>query len=128
MENDAQWRGLCKALAREDLLQDTRWATNRGRVEGRQELARELGETFSTKPARWWAIQLEKNDVPFGYFYDFETLRNHRQVTENSHVFFEINVPDQGRMFLGNAPWRFHSADTRIRGGTPPRTAHRRAT
>ena len=116
VENDAQWRGLCKALAREDLLQDTRWATNRGRVEGRQELARELGETFSTKPARWWAIQLEKNDVPFGYFYDFETLRNHRQVTENS-FFFETNVPDQGRMFLGNAPWRFDSADTRIEAG-----------
>ena len=116
VENDAQWRGLCQALPREDLLQDTRWTTNRGRVEGREELAKELSDTLSTKPARWWAIQLEKHDVPFGYFYDFETLRNHRQVTENS-FFFETNIPDQGRMFMGNAPWRFDSADTRIEAG-----------
>jgi crotonobetainyl-CoA:carnitine CoA-transferase CaiB-like acyl-CoA transferase len=116
VENDPQWLGLCKALAREDLLQDTRWTTNRGRVKGRQELAKKLGDTLSTKPARWWAIQLEKNDVPFGYFYDFETLRNHRQVTENS-FFFETNISDQGRMFMGNAPWKFRSADTRIEAG-----------
>ncbi|MCZ6891561.1 MAG: CoA transferase [Chloroflexi bacterium] len=116
VENNAQWHGLCKALSRDDLLQDTRWTTNRERVEGRQELARELGDTFITKPARWWAIQLEKQDVPFGYFYDFETLRNHRQVTENS-FFVETNVPDQGRMFMGNPPWRFGSAETRTEAG-----------
>ena len=116
VENDPQWHGLCKALSRDELQQDTRWSTNRGRVEGRQELAGQLGDTFSTKPARWWAIRLEKHDVPFGYFYDFETLRNHRQVTENS-FFFETNIPDQGRMFMGNAPWRFDSAETRIEAG-----------
>ena len=116
VENVAQWRGLCQALAREDLLKESRWTTNRGRVEGREELVKELSDTISTKPARWWAIQFEKNAVPFGYFYDFETLRNHRQVTENS-FFFETNIPDQGRMFMGNAPWKFHSAETRIEAG-----------
>ena len=116
VENDAQWHGLCKALFRDDLLKEPRWNTNRGRVEGRQELAKELGDTFSTKPARWWAIQLEKQDVPFGYFYDFETLRNHRQVTENS-FFVETNVPDQGRMFMGSPPLQFGSAETRIEAG-----------
>jgi len=116
VETDIQWNGLCKALSREDLSQEPRWSSNKGRFKGRNELAPILAETMLTKPSRWWAIQLEKNNVPFGYFYDFETLRNHHQVTDNN-FFFETDIHDQGRMFFGSAPWKFDNAETRVEAG-----------
>ncbi|MBI2165309.1 MAG: CoA transferase [Chloroflexi bacterium] len=116
VDNDGQWRALCKALGRQDLLEDPRWSNNRARVQGRKELSRELARTLLARPARWWAIQLEKNGVPFGYFYDFETLRNHRQVTDNQFI-VETDVSYQGHMFLGGVPWRFANSETRLEPG-----------
>ena len=113
VENDTQWRNLCEALRRKDLLHNPLWATNSERVKNRKSLSDELSKTFMDKPSRWWAIQMEKHYVPFGYFYDFETLRNHRQVTENEFI-LEKNVPYQGHMFMGGAPWKFATSEVRI--------------
>lgn len=113
VENESQWRGLCEALGQEELFQDPRWSTNSNRVDNRGELSQELSAIFATKPARWWAIQLEKYGVPFGYFYDFETLRHHEQVKVNNFMFV-LESPYQGKLYVGGAPWKFHNSQTRI--------------
>ena len=48
---DAQWRGLCKAISAPELLEDSRFSTNPGRVKHRDELEDRLGKIFSTNPA-----------------------------------------------------------------------------
>ena len=106
VERDHQWSGLCRALGLEELGQDPRFSTNLGRVEHRGELIPKLEEVFLTKPTRWWDIQLSKERVPHGYFYDFETLRHHTHILENEFL-VELNIPHQGPMYLGGLPWSF---------------------
>ena len=62
--NDAQWRRCCRAVGLPQLAEDTRFATNPGRVENRAELGRLLAEHFGKRPAAEWLALLEKEDVP----------------------------------------------------------------
>ena len=117
IETQPQWGDLCRALKREDLLDDVRFASNADRVNHREQLATILQEVFSDKPTRWWALQLSKHNIPYGYFYDFETLRNHAQVTENGFMpVAEISV--MGQLHTGAPPWQFSKLATQL--GVPP--------
>ncbi|MBI2166184.1 MAG: CoA transferase [Chloroflexi bacterium] len=105
-ETQKHWEGLCRALKREDLLQDPRFATNADRVKNRKELASVLQEVFKSKHSRWLALQLEKQGVPRGYFLDYESLWNHVHFLENE-FFAIVDHPRQGKMRFGGLPWRF---------------------
>ncbi|RMG09758.1 MAG: CoA transferase [Planctomycetota bacterium] len=62
--NDALWVTFCRALEREDLLADPRFATNEGRVRHREELVPALQETLAQRPSAEWLARLE--GVPSG--------------------------------------------------------------
>lgn len=64
--NDRLWFALCDACERPDLAGDARLATNRGRVEHRQELIETLTETFRTRTADEWLDRLDRCGVPAG--------------------------------------------------------------
>ena len=64
--NDAQWLACCQALGRPDLAADERYRANAGRVEGRAELVRTVGETLRARPAAEWLRLLEGCGVPAG--------------------------------------------------------------
>lgn len=64
--NDAQFARLCRALGREDLAEDERYATNPGRVGHREDLVRALQEEFSKKPAEAWIPAVREAGVPCG--------------------------------------------------------------
>ncbi|MBI2165151.1 MAG: CoA transferase [Chloroflexi bacterium] len=119
VETQEQWQGLCKALGQPDLLEDPRFTTNVDRVEHRDALAQVLQGCFIAKPARWWAIQLERNSVPYGYPYDFETLRNHAQVLENRLIEY-MDIPHQGMVYVGGVPWRFSESPATLYAAPRP--------
>jgi crotonobetainyl-CoA:carnitine CoA-transferase CaiB-like acyl-CoA transferase len=62
--NDAQWRKLCAVLARPDLGDDARFATNPGRVEHRETLVPLLAATLRERTAADWLARLESAGVP----------------------------------------------------------------
>jgi crotonobetainyl-CoA:carnitine CoA-transferase CaiB-like acyl-CoA transferase len=64
--NDGLFRSLCRALGREDLAADGRYATNAGRVEHRAELVPELEHRFRERPADEWVEVLGAAGVPVG--------------------------------------------------------------
>lgn len=64
--NDAQFERLCRAIGREDLADDQRFATNPGRVEHREALVAELARTFSGRTADEWAAGIRAAGVPCG--------------------------------------------------------------
>jgi crotonobetainyl-CoA:carnitine CoA-transferase CaiB-like acyl-CoA transferase len=64
--NDGLFRALCRALGREDLAADGRYATNAGRVEHRAELVPELERRFRERPADEWVEALGAAGVPVG--------------------------------------------------------------
>jgi len=61
---DPMWRGLCKALGREDLLADPRFETAIARLDNRAALWAQLEPAFATRSAAEWVALIEEHDVP----------------------------------------------------------------
>ncbi len=62
--NDTQFRNLCQAIGRGDILQDPRWRTVSERNENAVSLRATLEETFRTRTAAHWEDVLDKASVP----------------------------------------------------------------
>ena len=116
---DKQWRNLCKAIKATELLEDSRFATNPGRVEHRDELEDRHQTIFLTNPARWWTIQLRKNKVPVSLFYDYETIPNLPQVRANKYI---VNLKHSGVRTLpfGNIPFQYSKTPVSLKPGPWP--------
>ena len=62
--NDGLFTRLCRAIGREELLEDPRFASNPARVEHRPDLMAELTRTFTTRSADDWFGVLVEAGVP----------------------------------------------------------------
>ncbi len=60
------WRGLCRALELDELIDDSRFATNPDRRQNREALNLVLAETFLTRSTAQWMARLEDAGVPAG--------------------------------------------------------------
>jgi len=101
-----QWLRFCRALKLEELVNDSRFATNPKRVEHRAALIPLLEERFRTKPVAWWVIRLTKEQVPNSRIMDFEALRHHPQVLQNEQI-VELQTPHWGTLAVDGVPWKF---------------------
>lgn len=63
---NALWGEVARAVGREDLLADPRFASQRGRAEHQEALATELQKQFSQRPADQWLKDLRERGVPSG--------------------------------------------------------------
>ncbi|GAA3212378.1 CaiB/BaiF CoA transferase family protein [Nonomuraea helvata] len=64
--NDRQFRALCEALNRADLADDSRYATNAGRVAARDDLVAEIDAALAARTADEWFETLTAAGVPCG--------------------------------------------------------------
>ena len=78
--NDAQFRRFCEVAGRVDLADNDRYATNRSRVENREELGPILNEIIAARPRAFWLEELEKVGVPCG------PINNLEQVFDDPHI------------------------------------------
>jgi crotonobetainyl-CoA:carnitine CoA-transferase CaiB-like acyl-CoA transferase len=78
--NQRLWRRLCEALARPELIDDARFASNDDRMEHRAELVRELEATLAGRGSHEWVDLLIEAGVPCGPIHDY------RQVFEDPHT------------------------------------------
>jgi crotonobetainyl-CoA:carnitine CoA-transferase CaiB-like acyl-CoA transferase len=117
--NERDWRALCHAIDRQDLLSDARFATNVDRVAHRNELSSILAPVFRDKPQYHWMMQLTRAGVPCGYPMRFEELRYHPQVTENDYI-IESDTSAWGRLYTGGPPWHFSETPARWTGTPLP--------
>ncbi|HEX2172310.1 MAG TPA: CoA transferase [Dehalococcoidia bacterium] len=115
---ESQWPALAAALERPDLAADARFATNADRVDHRDALIPELETAFLSKPARWWELRLAEAGVPCSRFWDFETLRQHPQVTANRHL-IRAQTPWR-ELDNSSLPWHFSATPGEIRPGPIP--------
>ncbi|MDT7890189.1 MAG: CoA transferase [Desulfurococcales archaeon] len=89
--NDRLWQSFAKAIGREDLLRDSRFATNPDRVGNRDQLIRELERTFREKTSREWIEILERAGIPVAPVYRVSEVLgdphviHRRMVVETEH-------------------------------------------
>ncbi len=84
--NDRLWERLCRALGREDLLNDPRFKTNADRVRNRNELIPLLEEIFSSQPREYWIKLLEEHGVPVAPVYEVDEVFNDPYIRETGIV------------------------------------------
>lgn len=93
--NDRLWEKLCKALGREDLLEDPRFKTNPDRVRNRGQLIPILEEAFQAKLRDEWLHTLWSHGVPAAPVYDIDEVFQDPYTEWN---IYEISHPTLGKV------------------------------
>ena len=64
--NQSNYERLCKAIAREDLIENKYFIDNASRLNNREKLEKELEKTLSKKKSNYWIKKLDDYGVPCG--------------------------------------------------------------
>jgi crotonobetainyl-CoA:carnitine CoA-transferase CaiB-like acyl-CoA transferase len=110
--NDGLYRKLCAAVARPDLAEDERYATNDARVRNRDSLVAELAAVFAERKTDEWLRILLDAEVPAG------EIRGVRAAIETAGATSDVEHPTAGTLPLVNAP--FLLAQASLRSPVPP--------
>ncbi len=110
---EEHWRNLCRAMGREELAEDARFATNAARMENVDETDAVVAD---------WTRTLGKMDVfaaTSRYRIPCAPVRTVAEVTNDPHMhergmLHRIDHPDLGQVVVPNSPIRLHGA------GQPP--------
>jgi crotonobetainyl-CoA:carnitine CoA-transferase CaiB-like acyl-CoA transferase len=110
VESDAQFRALCRALEREDLAEDARFASMQDRLANVQPLDDELVSAFSSAPSDWWLIALRRAGVPCARVHLDHEASAHRETWQRGHL-REVCVREAGALRVAAPPWDFEGID-----------------
>lgn len=97
------WQEFCRAIGREDLIDDPKFRTNPDRVVHRDELVGELEETFSSQPMNYWVELLRRAGVPVA------PVLNVKEALEDANtsvrgMILELRHPNIGVVRVANNP------------------------
>jgi crotonobetainyl-CoA:carnitine CoA-transferase CaiB-like acyl-CoA transferase len=111
---DRQWQRFCRAVGRDDLSADARFATNPARVENRGTLILILQEIFTARTTQQWQALLTAAEVPHSAVQALDEILVSSQTTERQMVLETADAAGREYSLLGSAiHWQ----------GEPPRVA-----
>lgn len=116
--NQSFWVKLCKAVGREDLAHDPRFASWMLRLDNREALLPMLETTFRSKPGREWLDILAAHDIPAAAVQPVTELMNDPAVLHHDLI-HEYDHPEVGRLKLMGQSIKF-SPDEVSDPGPPP--------
>ena len=116
--NQRLWARLCKAIGREELIEDERFETNPDRMTNRAELAEELERTLEEKDTDEWMEILLEAGFPAAPIY------NYKQVFEDPHthareMMVEVEHPVEGTVKVLGIPVKLSETPGKIRRPAP---------
>ena len=114
----AFWKRLPAAIGRPEMLDDPRYRGMRDRVKHKQELARELQDTFMQDSVGHWIEVIEAADIPTCRVNSLEELFALPQLEANE-TFVRVAHPTRGEIEIFNHPIRFRSSPAHVRRGAP---------
>lgn len=92
-----QFEALARAIGREELVSDPRFASRQARLEHRFELKAEIEAALAAHPAEHWWRRLTAVGVPAGPVYSVAQALAHPQMADRGMVATFANVPGVGR-------------------------------
>jgi len=95
--SDAEWQGMCKALKREDLIDDERFATPAGRVSNAQERKEITGAEILKWESEEILARFKAEGVPSAPLLDRMELLGNEQIIANQSV-LKINYEEFGEV------------------------------
>ena len=87
--SDAEWGGMCRALKREDLLEDERFCTSAARVSNAGERKQLTGEEISKWNSEEILARFKEEGVPCAPLLNRMDLMGHEQVLANESIWIQ---------------------------------------
>ena len=87
--SDAEWGGMCRALKREDLLEDERFSTSAARVSNAGERKQLTGEEISKWNSKEILARFQEEGVPCAPLLNRMELMEHEQVLANESIWIQ---------------------------------------
>ncbi len=110
--NQKLWEEFCKAIDREDLLSDERFATNADRVNHMEELETELAEVLQTRTTdEWVRLLADDRGLPVGPVFDVNEALDNEQVRARG-ILDSIEHSAAGEIPVIEHPLNYESADS----------------
>lgn len=121
--NDGQFRRLCEVLGDASIASDTRFQSNRGRVENREVLVAMLSDLTARETTEEWVQRLEAAGVPCGPINNIEAVFEDPQIVARG---MQIELPHaKGGKAPGVAnPLRLSRTPVSYRSAPPVLGAH----
>lgn len=121
--NAKLWTGLCRAMGRDDLLEDPRFGSNEQRMGHRDELTHELELTLKEADTEHWVAVLLAAGVPAG------PIRDYRQVVEDEHTIaremvVSVSHPIEGEVLSLGTPIKLSGTPAGVRSAAPTLGQH----
>lgn len=115
--HSAHWPRFCKAINREDLIDDDRFQSNQDRVDNREELNEILRNEFETKSRQEWVEIFEENRLPVGPVRTIEEALTN-DVTIQNGIRSTLEHPEYDSVSILNLPLKIN--DERQDFTSPP--------
>ena len=114
----SEWEGMCRALNREDLISDERFATPRARGKHSEERKQITAAEIAKWPRDEILARLDANDVPSAPLLTRMELMDHEQIRVNGSI-ERIDVEGFGEVRQATPAARFSASPAEIAGPAP---------
>ena len=125
MPEEAAWPRFCKAIDREQWLEDERFEDARGRYRNMAVLVDGIDEALSTRSRDEWGVIFDEAKLIWGPVLGLDEVTKDAQA-DAIGLFPELEHERVGRYRTVSAPMRFDTADVRPRGPSPALGQHTR--
>ena len=116
--SDAEWKGMCRALNREDLIEDERFATPAGRVSNSQERKEITGQEISKWNSQEILSRLQAEGVPSAPLLERMELLGNEQILANESI-LRLNYERYGEVRQARPAARFEKTPSEINSPAP---------
>jgi crotonobetainyl-CoA:carnitine CoA-transferase CaiB-like acyl-CoA transferase len=116
--NERLWQGFCRALGREDLMDDPKYSRNELRVKHRDELVGKIDAELAQHPRQYWLSAFEREQVPCGPVLSTAEVLDSPAIRERGAV-VTLQDPVSGPVEVLRSPMRFAGLEPRLEA--PPR-------
>jgi crotonobetainyl-CoA:carnitine CoA-transferase CaiB-like acyl-CoA transferase len=121
--SDAEWKGMCKALKREDLIDDERFATPAGRVANAQIRKEITGEEIAKWKSSEILKRLQEEGVPSAPLLDRMELLDNDQILANESI-LRVNIDGFGEVRQARPAARFSKTPSELSRPAPKLGEH----
>ena len=121
--SDAEWTGMCKALKREDLIDDKRFATPAGRVANAQIRKEITGEEIAKWKSSEILKRLQEEGVPSAPLLDRMELLDNDQILANESI-LRVNIDGFGEVRQARPAARFSKTPSELSRPAPKLGEH----
>lgn len=117
--NDKQFHTLCKVLQLDNLLEDSKYTTNKLRVHNRKSLLSTLDNLFITKKTKEWLDVFDGSGIPYGPLNDMENVFSDPQTLHNEMI-LEMDHSIAGKVRVPGQAVKY--SDRQMKSTLPPPT------